>query len=303
MTNFLVAENNKGERIDLFLSRKLEDKSRSLIQRMIKEGEVLVNTKQVKPNYKLEAGDEISAHFKETKEPDVLPENIPLSILYEDDDLLIIDKPKNMVVHPAPGHYSGTLVNALLFYLGDQLSNLGGELRPGIVHRIDKDTTGALLVAKNNIAHAQLAKQIKEHSFLRIYETIVYGNVKADEGVISKAIGRDVKDRKKMSINTNQGKEAITHYKVLERFGDFTYLRCQLETGRTHQIRVHLKSIGHPVLGDEVYGPTKGFKGLMGQTLHAKVLGIRHPISNEYIEVSAPLPAYFEALLSRFRNR
>lgn len=302
MKDFLTVENSDGERIDRFLSEQFEDKSRSYIQKVIKEGNVLVNNKIVKASYKLESGDYISLEFPEVVSPDILPENIPISILYEDQDILIVDKPKGMVVHPAPGHYSGTLVNALLFYLEGELSGINGVLRPGIVHRIDMNTTGALVVAKNDLAHQGLSKQIKDHSFNRVYEAIVHGNVKEDEGTINKPIGRDIKDRKKMSVNTKSGREAITHYKVLERFGDYTYISCKLETGRTHQIRVHLKSIGHPILGDDVYGPKKGNKGLTGQTLHAKVLGVNQPLTGEYIEVASPLPSYFEALLSRFRG-
>ncbi|MEE0781709.1 MAG: RluA family pseudouridine synthase [Sellimonas sp.] len=301
----LQAEEFVGERIDKFLSCRLEEVSRSYIQKLIKEGHVSVNGKPVKANYKLGAGDEISVEIPEAKEPDILPEDIPLDILYEDQDILVVNKPKGMVVHPAAGHYSGTLVNALMYHCKDSLSGINGVMRPGIVHRIDMDTTGSLLVCKNDEAHRILAEQLKEHTIRREYHAIVYGNIKEDTGTVDEPIGRHPTDRKKMSINHKNGKQAVTHYEVLERFGNFTYIRCRLETGRTHQIRVHMASLHHPLLGDEVYGPSSRppFPGLKGQVLHAKILGIYHPATGEYMEFDAPLPQYFVDLLQKLRRK
>lgn len=288
-----------GERIDKYLSEQLENMTRSHIQKLIKENMVRVNGMAVKSNFKLSASDQIEVEIPELKEPDILPENIPLDILYEDQDILVVNKPKGMVVHPAPGHYTGTLVNAIMYHCKDNLSGINGVLRPGIVHRIDMDTTGSLLICKNDRAHQALAEQLKEHSITRKYHAIVHGRLKEDEGTIDKPIGRHPIDRKKMSVHCTNGREAITHYRVLKRFQQFTYIECQLETGRTHQIRVHMSSIGHPILGDQVYGPAKCPYKLQGQTLHAKVLGITHPTTGEYMEFDAPLPDYFQGLLEK----
>lgn len=288
-----------GERIDKYLSEQLEDMTRSHIQKLIKENMVRVNGMAVKSNFKLSASDQIEVEIPELKEPDILPENIPLDILYEDQDILVVNKPKGMVVHPAPGHYTGTLVNAIMYHCKDNLSGINGVMRPGIVHRIDMDTTGSLLICKNDHAHQALAEQLKEHSITRKYHAIVHGRLKEDEGTIDKPIGRHPIDRKKMSIHCTNGREAITHYRVLKRFQQSTYIECQLETGRTHQIRVHMSSIGHPILGDQVYGPAKCPYKLQGQTLHAKVLGITHPTTGEYMEFDAPLPDYFQGLLEK----
>ena len=301
--NYQVSDGQSGIRIDRYLSEMNEELSRSYIQKLLKEQKITVNGSTVKANYKVQEGDEISVAVPDIKEPDILPEDIPLDILYEDDDVLIVNKPKGMVVHPSAGHTSGTLVNAIMFHCKDNLSGINGVLRPGIVHRIDKDTTGALLVCKNDNAHRNLAEQLKEHSIRRRYRAIVAGVLKEDEGTIEGPIGRHPIDRKKMAVNYKNGKDAVTHYKVLERFGDYTYIQCELETGRTHQIRVHMASIGHPLVGDEVYGPKKcPFKGLQGQTLHARTLGIIHPTTGKYLEVNAPLPEYFIELLDRLRN-
>ena len=288
-----------GERIDKYLSEQLEDMTRSHIQKLIKENMVRVNGMTVKSNFKLSASDQIEVEIPELKEPDILPENIPLDILYEDQDILVVNKPKGMVVHPAPGHYTGTLVNAIMYHCKDNLSGINGVMRPGIVHRIDMDTTGSLLICKYDRAHQALAEQLKEHSITRKYHAIVHGRLKEDEGTIDKPIGRHPIDRKKMSVHCTNGREAVTHYRVLKRFQQFTYIECQLETGRTHQIRVHMSSIGHPILGDQVYGPAKCPYKLQGQTLHAKVLGITHPTTGEYMEFDAPLPDYFQGLLEK----
>ena len=293
---------NPGERIDRFLSKDLETLSRSYLQKLLKDGEISVNGKHVKANYKVSEGDKIQIRIPEPENPDILPENIPLDILYEDDDILVVNKPKGMVVHPAPGHYSHTLVNAVMYHCGERLSGINGVLRPGIVHRIDMDTTGSLLICKNDHAHQILAEELKEHSITRRYHAIVHGNIKEDTGTVNAPIGRHPVDRKKMSTKAPNGRHAVTHYKVLERFGDYTYIECELETGRTHQIRVHMSSIGHPILGDPVYGPAKCPYKLQGQTLHAKILGITHPATGEYMEFDAPLPGYFSDLLQRLRR-
>lgn len=298
---FIKAEDG-GIRIDKFLADELPGLTRSHIQKLIKEEMISVNSYPVKANYKLNPGDEIFVRIPEPELPDIVPENIPLDILYEDQDILIINKPKGMVVHPAPGHYTGTLVNAVMYHCKDNLSGINGVTRPGIVHRIDKDTTGSLLICKNDASHQYFADLLKEHEITRKYHAIVCGNLKEDYGTVNASVGRHPTDRKKMSTRCANGRPAVTHYKVLERFGDYTYIECTLETGRTHQIRVHMASIGHPVLGDTVYGPAKCPYKLEGQTLHAKILGICHPATGEYMEFDAPLPEYFEKLLTKLRK-
>ncbi len=301
--SFQVEPSEAGQRIDRYLSEKLPDLTRSYLQKLIGEGFVLQKGKPVKNGTKTLAGEQIEVTVPEAEEPEILPEDIPLDILYEDADVILVNKPKDMVVHPAAGHYSGTLVNALMYHCRDGLSGINGVLRPGIVHRIDKDTTGVLVVCKNDKAHNALAEQLKEHTITRRYRAIVCGNLKEDEGTVDAPLGRHPQDRKKMAIVRQGGRRAVTHYRVLERFGSYTYIECQLETGRTHQIRVHMASLGHPLLGDQVYGRTKSPFHLEGQTLHAMVLGFQHPTTGEYVEFEAPLPAYFEELLQKLRKQ
>lgn len=293
----------EGERIDKCISNYLESLSRSYIQKIIKDGKAYVNDAVVKANYKVKVDDKVQFEIPDCEEPDIPPQDIPLDILYEDKDILIVNKPKDMVVHPAPGHYEGTLVNAIMFHCKDELSGINGVLRPGIVHRIDKDTTGSIIICKNDEAHRKIAQQLKEHSITRKYRAIVYGRIMEEEGTVNAPIGRHPTDRKKMAINEKNGKPAVTHYKVLERFDKYTYIECQLETGRTHQIRVHMTSIGHPLLGDEVYGNAKCLFKLEGQTLHAMTIGFIHPTTGEYVEYEAPLPEYFEHLLQILRTK
>lgn len=285
------------ERLDKWISSVLPDLSRSYIQKCIKSDDLLVNGKPQKASYRLRVDDEILFHIPEAVEPDIAAENIPLDILYEDADVLVVNKAKGMVVHPAPGHYSGTLVNAVMYHCKGNLSGINGVLRPGIVHRIDRDTTGSLIICKNDHAHNVIAAQLKEHSITRRYRAIVCGVIASDEGTVKASIGRDPKERKRMAVNEINGKPAVTHFKVLQRYKGYTYIECQLETGRTHQIRVHMASIGYPILGDEVYGSRKSAYHTEGQTLHAMVIGFIHPSTGEYTEVTAPLPEYFEHLL------
>ncbi len=284
-------------RIDKFLDLKMSDVSRSFLQKTIKSQGVLVNGIVVKANYKVKENDQVELNIPDAIEPDILPEDIPIDIIYEDDDLLIVNKPKGMVVHPAAGHYSGTLVNALMYHCKDSLSGINGVMRPGIVHRIDMDTTGSLIICKNDFAHQYISDLLKTHDITRKYRAIVHGVVKEEEGTIEGPIGRHPVDRKRMSINYENGKDAVTHYRVLERFSSHTYIECQLETGRTHQIRVHMASIHHPLLGDSVYTSMKSKFKLQGQTLHAQTIGFIHPRTNEYLEIEAPLPDYFNNLL------
>ncbi len=299
---FTIETEEAGQRVDAFLANACEDFSRSAIQKWIGSGLVQVDCKPVKANYKLRAGDFLKMTVPENKEVEIMPENIPLDILYEDDDLIVVNKPKGMVVHPAAGHTSGTLVNALMYHCGDSLSGINGELRPGIVHRIDKDTSGVLMVAKNDKTHRALAEQLAVHSITRKYRAIVMNGFSEEKGTVDAPIGRNSLDRKKMAVTPKHSRHAVTHWRVLEKFGQLNLIEAQLETGRTHQIRVHMAYIGHPLLGDTVYGAKKQPFQTEGQVLHAMVLGFIHPTSGEYMEFEAPLPAYFAALLERLRS-
>lgn len=302
MENYLFEiQENQQMRLDKYLAEQFPEQTRSYLQKLIKEGQVLVNGKTVKSGYQLSKGDEVSVTIPEPKELDVEPQKMNLDIVYEDEDVILINKPKGMVVHPAPGHTTDTLVNGLLYHCKDNLSGINGVARPGIVHRIDRDTTGILIVCKNDMSHNSIAAQLKEHSINRRYRALVHGNLKEDTGTVEGPIGRHPVDRKKMAINERNGTPAVTHYTVLERFGNYTLIECKLETGRTHQIRVHMTSIGHPLVGDEVYGPAKCPFKLQGQCLHAMVLGFVHPRTGEYMEFSADLPEYFEDLLKKLR--
>ncbi len=288
-----------GLRIDRYLADHLDGQSRNSIQKLIEEGLVLVNGNTCRASYKLQEKDQIFVSVPDAVLTELRPERIPLDILYEDDQLLIVNKPKEMVVHPAPGHNTGTLVNAIMYHCGKELSGINGEIRPGIVHRIDMNTTGSLIVCKTDAAHRFIASQIKEHSVHRVYRAIVYGHLNPTEGTIRTSIGRDPRDRKKMSVGVKNGRQAITHYRELARLkNNFSYVEFELETGRTHQIRVHMASIGHPILGDQVYGPKKSPYHLDGQTLHAMTIGFVHPTSKRYVEFTAPLPEYFQHLLA-----
>lgn len=302
MNEFVIPIENKGERLDKFISSNEEfDLTRTAVQNLITEGMITVNGKKIAKNYVLSGGETVSVEIPEPVVLDVLPENIPIDIVYEDDYLLVVNKPKGMVVHPAAGNYTGTLVNALMYHCKDRLSSINGVIRPGIVHRIDKNTSGLLIVAKTDSAHLGLAEQIKEHSFTREYETIIVGRMKEYKGTIDAPIGRHHIDRKKMCVTDKNSKNAVTHYEVLEEFREHSYLKLRLETGRTHQIRVHLSYVGHAVLGDDVYGkPVKDFEG---QCLHARKIGFVHPITNEYLEFSSDLPDYFEEQLRKLRMR
>ncbi len=287
----------EGVRIDVAVTELIDDLTRSGAQRLVQDGLVTVGGSPVGKNYRLRNGDQIQVTVPEPKPMVAEAQDIPLSIVYEDDDLLVVNKPKGMVVHPAPGNPDGTLVNALLYHCQGSLSGINGVLRPGIVHRIDKDTSGLLIVAKNDFAHLKLAEQIKEHSFTREYRAVVHGNLREDSGTIHAPIGRSSKDRKKMAVTDKNSKDAITHYEVLARYPGFTYIKCRLETGRTHQIRVHMAYLGHPVAGDQVYGPKNTLTELHGQCLHAGLIGFIHPRTGEYIELEAPLPEYFTKIL------
>ncbi|WP_238996480.1 RluA family pseudouridine synthase [Paenibacillus pinistramenti] len=295
-------EKDAKQRIDKYIVEGMDEQvSRSQIQLWIDAGHVTVNGSPVKSNYKLSAGDEVLLQIPETSAVEIIPEDIPLDVYYEDGDVIVVNKPRGMVVHPAPGHASGTLVNALMHHCKD-LSGINGELRPGIVHRIDKDTSGLLMAAKNDLAHASLAAQLKDHSVTRKYFALVHGNLSHDQGTVDAPIGRDTSDRKMFAVTERNSKRAVTHFQVVERFGDYTLLELKLETGRTHQIRVHMKFIGHPLVGDPMYGRSKGLK-MDGQALHAAVLGFIHPRSGEYLEFKAPIPEDMEGLLAVLRGR
>ena len=299
---FIVEQETAGQRIDRFLSGEDTGLSRSALQALVAEGHVQCNGKAVTKSLKLKAGDTVLLEIPDAKPIEAVPQDIPLDIVYEDAHLLVVNKPKGMVVHPAPGNPDGTLVNALMFHCGNELSGINGEKRPGIVHRIDKDTSGVLMVAKNDMAHQSLAAQLAEHSITRKYNAVVYNGFTEDEGTVDEPIGRNPQDRKKMAVTQKHSRHAVTHYRVIERMEKFTLIEAQLETGRTHQIRVHMTYIGHPLLGDMVYGPKKQPIHLEGQALHARVLGFIHPRTGEYLEFEAPLPPYFEALLERLRK-
>ena len=303
METFTVAAEDEfiNKRIDCFVSETEDSLSRSQAQKLIESGNILVNGKNVKSNYKIRKNDIVYIEIPDPEPLEIEAEDIKLDILYEDDDVIVINKPQGMVVHPAPGHYSGTLVNALMYHCRDGLSGINGCMRPRIVHRIDMNTSGALMAAKSDAAHRGLAIQLAEHSITRKYNAVVFNNIKTDEGTIDKPIGRNPKDRKKMAVLQAGGRRAVTHYTVIERFGKYTFIEAKLETGRTHQIRVHMASIGHPLLGDEVYGSAKQPFKLNGQVLHARILGFVHPVSGEYMEFEAPLPEYFQKLLEKLR--
>lgn len=298
--SFIVSAEEDGERIDKLLSSKLENFSRSNAARLIESGDVLLDAESCDKKTKVKLGQEITVQIPEPSPTEIIPQNLPLDIVYEDDDLLVVNKAKGMVVHPAPGHYDGTLVNALMFHCKGSLSGINGEIRPGILHRIDKDTSGLLVVAKNDRSHIFLAEQIKEHSFKREYEAVIQGHLKSASGTISAPIGRSKANRLKMAVTTENSKQAVTHYSVIEEFGGYTHLRLRLETGRTHQIRVHMCYIGHPVAGDALYG-AKSVPAFEGQCLHAKTLGFIHPASNEYMEFTSELPEYFKNFLRKLR--
>ncbi len=300
---FSAEGTDTGKRADKFLSDKLENISRSALQEYFSDGNVLVNGKQQGKNYRLRFNDRLEVRIPEPVVYEAVAENIPLDIVYEDSDVIIVNKPKNMVVHPAAGNYSGTLVNALLHHCKDSLSGINGVLRPGIVHRIDKNTSGLLIVAKNDTAHRKIAEQIKDHSFTREYEAVVCGNIKENEGTVNQPIGRNPNDRKKMAVTAVNSKEAVTHFKVLQRFGQYTHIAVTLETGRTHQIRVHMAYINHPVAGDDVYGSDKLTSKLGGQCLHARKIGFVHPSSGEYMEFTSELPRYFSDFLTELEKK
>lgn len=299
----VVGEEAVGLRIDRLMADEIEELTRSAASRLIEQGNVSVNGKPASKSLKCARGDRIEILIPDAKPLEATAENIPLDIVYEDGDLLVVNKPKGMVVHPAAGNYSGTLVNALLYHCGDSLSGINGVIRPGIVHRIDKDTSGLLIVAKNDFSHLKLAEQIKEHSFHRAYQAIVYGNIKEDEGTVNQPIGRSPKDRKKMAVTDKNSRYAVTHYSVIKRYGDFTHIKCLLETGRTHQIRVHMAYLGHPLAGDFVYGPKKVITKLNGQCLHAGEIGFVHPRTGKYVEFKSQLPEYFQKFVQELEKR
>ena len=301
MTILTRTADQSGERADAFLARTVEELTRSAAQRLLEDGAVTLNGHPLKKNYKTTPGDVLEVALPDPEPVDVVPQNIPLDVVYEDRDVIVINKPVGMVVHPAPGHPDGTLVNALLYHCGDTLSGINGELRPGIVHRIDRDTSGLIIAAKNDKSHLALAEQLQDHSLARVYEAIAVGGFREDSGTVNAPIGRHPVDRKRMAIDPRNGRHAVTHWSVLERFSGYTHIQCRLETGRTHQIRVHMASISHPLLGDVVYGNKKPYSGLAGQCLHARKLKFIHPSTGKLVEVECPLPDWFENTLKKLR--
>ncbi len=295
----ILTADQAGERVDVFLSRSIENMTRSAAAKLLEEGAVLLQGKPVKKNYKMSVGDQLEVTLPEPEPVEAVPQNIPLDVVYEDEDVIVVNKPVGMVVHPAAGHPDGTLVNALLYHCGKSLSGINGQLRPGIVHRIDRDTSGLIISAKNDMAHQKLADQLQDHSLYREYEAICVGNLKEDSGTVNAPIGRHHTDRKKMAIDAKNGREAVTHWTVLARYPGVTHIQCRLETGRTHQIRVHMASTGHPLLGDVVYGSKKPYPGLAGQCLHARKLSFVHPRTGERMTVECPLPDWFEQVLTK----
>ena len=299
MAEYHLIADRAGERADAFLARSIEGLTRSAAKRLLEEGAAVCGGKTWKKNSKTVPGDEVTVTVPDPQPVDVVPQNIPLDVVYEDGDVIVINKPVGMVVHPAPGHPDGTLVNALLYHCGDSLSGINGQLRPGIVHRIDRDTSGLIIAAKNDRAHLALAEQLQDHSLARVYEAVAVGNLRADSGTVDAPIGRHPVDRKKMAVDPKNGRAAVTHWSVLARYPGYTHVECRLETGRTHQIRVHLASIGHPLLGDVVYGSKKPYPGLAGQCLHARKLKFIHPATGKPVELECPLPDWFQAVLRK----
>ena len=299
METLILTAEQSGERADAFLARSIPDLTRSAAQRLLEEGSVTLAGKPLKKNYKTTPGDKLEVVLPDPEPVDVIPQNIPLDVVYEDSDVIVVNKPVGLVVHPAPGHPDGTLVNALLYHCGDSLSGINGELRPGIVHRIDRDTSGLIIAAKNDKAHLGLTAQLQDHSLARVYEAVTVGNLREDDGTVNAPIGRHPVDRKRMSIDPRNGRHAVTHWSVLGRYPGYTHVQCKLETGRTHQIRVHMASIGHPLLGDVVYGSKKPWPGLAGQCLHARKLKFIHPSTGKLVEVECPLPDWFEKVLKQ----
>ncbi len=302
MESLKLTADRAGERADAFLARCVPDLTRSAAQRLLEEGAVTLGGRPVKKNYKTAPGDVLEAVLPDPEPVAILPQNIPLDVVYEDADVIVVNKPVGLVVHPAPGHPDGTLVNALLYPCGDSLSGINGELRPGIVHRIDRDTSGLIIAAKNDKAHLALAAQLQDHSLARVYEAVAVGNLREDAGTVDAPIGRHPVDRKKMAVDYKNGRPAVTHWSVLGRYPGYTHVECRLETGRTHQIRVHLASIGHPLLGDVVYGSRKPWPGLAGQCLHARKLKFVHPTTGKLVELECPLPDWFEKVLKQIEK-
>jgi len=297
-----VNKEDAGQRLDSWVCARVEGLTRSAVQRLLEQGHVTVSGRPAGKNYRLSGGEQVELELPEAVEVDIIPQNIPLDVVYEDDDVIVVNKPVGMVVHPAPGHPDGTLVNALLHHCGSSLSGINGELRPGIVHRIDRDTSGLIIAAKNDAAHLSLAAQLQDHTLARTYAAVAVGGFKEDEGTVDAPIGRHPVDRKKMAIDRKNGREAVTHWSVLERYSGYTLIECRLETGRTHQIRVHMASIGHPLLGDVVYGAKKPYPGLAGQCLHARKLKFIHPTTGDPVELECPLPDWFEQVLDKLRK-